>query len=87
MHGGLAAQEMVVEQKVATHACVDSLQGVSPVKSLLPFAGVARIWTEGARGLLCRENPGMFERVKPLQPDHRKKFAVRVSFVVAKLLI
>ena len=53
MHGGLAAQELVVELKVAAHACVDSLQGVSPVKGLLPFAGVARTWTEGAHGMLA----------------------------------
>ena len=52
MHGGLAAQEVVVDLKVAAHACVDSLQGISPVKGLLPFAGIARTWTEGAHGML-----------------------------------
>ena len=52
MHGGFAAQEVVVEQKVATHAHIESLQGVSPVKGLLPFPGVARTWTEGAHGML-----------------------------------
>ena len=53
MHGRFAAQEMVVELKVAAHACVDSLQGISPVKGLLPFAGIARTWTEGAHGMLA----------------------------------
>ena len=53
MHGGFAAQEVVVELKVAAHACVDSLQGISPVKGLLPFAGIARTWTEGAHGMLA----------------------------------
>ena len=52
MHGGFAAQEVVVEQKVATHAHIESLQGVSPVKGLLPFLGIARTWTESAHGML-----------------------------------
>ena len=53
MHGGLAAQEVVVELKIAAHACVDSLPGVWQVKGLLPFAGVARTWTESAHGMLA----------------------------------
>ena len=52
MHAGFAAQEVVVEQKVATHACVDSLKGVSPVKGLVSFSGIARTWIEGAHGML-----------------------------------
>ena len=58
MHGEFAAKEVVVEQKVAFHACVDSLQDVSPVKNPLPSPGVARkAWTEHA--------PGMFSVVEP----------------------
>ena len=52
MHGGFVVEEVVVEQKVASHACVDSLQGVSQVKNLLPFPGVAQTWTEDAYGML-----------------------------------
>ena len=52
MHGGFAAEEVVVEQRVAFHTCVDLLQGVSSVKKLLPFPGVAQTWTEDAHGML-----------------------------------
>ena len=37
MHGGLAAKEVVIEQTVASHAWVDSFQGVSPDKYLFPY--------------------------------------------------
>ena len=48
MHGGFAAEEVVVEQEVASHTCIDSLQGVSPGQSLLSFPSVALIRTEDA---------------------------------------
>ena len=60
MHGGLATQKVVAD------ACVDSLQGVSPVNGLLSFPGVARTLIKGAHGMLCRENPCMLVRVKSL---------------------
>ena len=48
LHGSLAADEAVVEQEVASDACVDALQSVSPGMDLLPFASVARTQTEDA---------------------------------------
>ena len=53
MHGGFAVEEVAVKQKVASHACIDSLPGVSPIKNLLPFSGVAQTWTEDAHTMLA----------------------------------
>ena len=51
-HGSLGTDEMVIKQEVASHVYVDSLQGVSPVKYLFPFASFARTWTEDTQGML-----------------------------------
>ena len=51
LHGSLAADEAVVEQEVASDACVDTLQGVLPGKDLLPFASAARTRTEDSQGM------------------------------------
>ena len=77
MHGGFAAQEMVVKQKVSTHACVNSLQRVSPVNGLLPFSGVVRTWTEVVHRMLS---------IVDLDANHtllgvRQKFARTVALV------
>ena len=37
MHGSLAAEEVVAEQKATAHACVHAFQVVSLGKSLLPY--------------------------------------------------
>ena len=37
MHGSLAAEEVVAEQKTTAHACVHAFQVVSLGKSLLPY--------------------------------------------------
>ena len=52
MYGILATDEMVIEQGDLSHACVDSLQGVSPVNNLFPFADATRTQTEDAQGVL-----------------------------------
>ena len=53
MHGGFAADEVVVEQEVACDACIDSLQCVSPHLCLLPFSGATRTRAEDAHGVLA----------------------------------
>ena len=53
MHGGFAADEVVVKHEVSCDACIDSLQCVSPHLRLLPFSGAARARAEGAHGVLA----------------------------------
>ena len=57
MHSGFAAEEVVVNHKVASHECIDSLQGVSPIKNLLPFPGVAQTWTEDVNEMFSVVEP------------------------------
>ena len=49
LHGSHTADEMVVEQEVASDACVDSLQGVSPSMCLRPYSSVVQTRTEDAK--------------------------------------